>query len=398
MNWQSIRQNLPWDPRSVREIINPYAEHISDSIFKAVHSNWDLNIAVPQGQTYQNIQDTHYNTQSMGHFLDDFLSEKRPHVLAVVLGQTGTGKSHLIHWMRIHLPKSDKSEIIVVKKSKTSLRNIVKMIIDRLPETSKKQSFFDAFNNTIGEELPVSERRSRLTAEIALAIKGDEVPEKATTREAQIQKNLHYLFFDNSIQEKYFLKDNSIISQIVDHIFEQSKSEHRPDKALEFLEQHLSFGGEDFTRAGEEAINALYFLDKEEDRKYALQVINRNLDKAIQKTLSFTDDRIEELLGELRRDLKLQGKELILLVEEFARLQGIDRALLQAVTTQADADQCKMRTAIAVTTGFFETVAATAYTRTTHIVNMDKSAGMVPTTCASTLRISLVTGEKLPLA
>ena len=75
----------------------------------------------------------------MGKFLEDFLSEKRPHVLAVVLGQTGTGKSHLIHWMRIHLPKNDKSEIIVVKKSNTSLRNIVRMIIDRLPETSKTE-------------------------------------------------------------------------------------------------------------------------------------------------------------------------------------------------------------------------------------------------------------------
>ena len=50
MSWESIRQNLPWNPSKVREIINPFAEHISDGIFKAVHSNWDLNIAAPQGR------------------------------------------------------------------------------------------------------------------------------------------------------------------------------------------------------------------------------------------------------------------------------------------------------------------------------------------------------------
>lgn len=77
----------------------------------------------------------------------------------------------------------------------------------------------------------------------------------------------------------------------------------------------------------------------------------------------------------LRTYLKSQGQELVLLVEEFARLQGIDRALLQAITSQGDDRQCKMRTAIAVTTGFFQSVAETAYMRTTHIVDMDRSAG-----------------------
>ena len=77
----------------------------------------------------------------------------------------------------------------------------------------------------------------------------------------------------------------------------------------------------------------------------------------------------------LRSYLKMQGQELVLLVEEFARLQGIDRALLQAITSQGDDRQCKMRTAIAVTTGFFQSVAETAYMRTTHIVDMDRSAG-----------------------
>jgi hypothetical protein len=80
-------------------------------------------------------------------------------------------------------------------------------------------------------------------------------------------------------------------------------------------------------------------------------------------------------MGRLRNHLKKQGRELILLVEEFARLQGIDRALLQAITHQGDDQFCRMRSAIAVTTGFFESVAETAYMRTTHIVDMDRSAG-----------------------
>ena len=72
----------------------------------------------------------------------------------------------------------------------------------------QKQNFLDAFNSTIGEELSVSMRRSRLTSEIALAIEGDEIPENATKRQAEIQEHLHYLFQDNSLRNKYFLKMN----------------------------------------------------------------------------------------------------------------------------------------------------------------------------------------------
>src|SRR5690606_24645956 len=138
-----------------------------------------------------------------------------------------------------------------------------------------------------------------------------------------------------------------------------------------------TLGGMDFVRATELAKGAIQLieLDQAANLPIAIGIINRNLDKAVARTLSFSGDRVEELMAQLRMYLKDQGRELVLLVEEFARLQGIDRALLQAITSHGDERQCRMRTAIAVTTGFFASVAETAYMRTTHIVDMNRSAG-----------------------
>ena len=80
----------------------------------------------------------------------------------------------------------------------------------------------------------------------------------------------------------------------------------------------------------------------------AIKIINRNLDRAVARTLSFSGDRVEELMARLRTHLRGQGQELVAFVEEFARLQGIDRALLQAITSHGDERQCTMRSAIAV--------------------------------------------------
>lgn len=42
-----MRNNLCWDPSTVRQVINPFAEHIPDSLFHAVHSDWALQVTPP---------------------------------------------------------------------------------------------------------------------------------------------------------------------------------------------------------------------------------------------------------------------------------------------------------------------------------------------------------------
>ena len=56
-----------------------------------------------------------YKRVSHDDFLNDFLDESKPHVLAAILGDTGSGKSHLVHWMRFNIPQQEDRLVIVVK-------------------------------------------------------------------------------------------------------------------------------------------------------------------------------------------------------------------------------------------------------------------------------------------
>lgn len=96
-----MRNHLCWDPAGVRQVINPFAEHIPDSLFRAVHSDWDLQVTPPVGQRYQDVTTAAWSRMTPSEFLADFLRQDRPHALTAVLGDTGSGKSHLIHWMRL---------------------------------------------------------------------------------------------------------------------------------------------------------------------------------------------------------------------------------------------------------------------------------------------------------
>lgn len=371
-----MRNFLCWDPGTVRQVINPFAEHTPDSLFRAVHSDWDLKISPPVGKSFQEITEAAWRELTPSQFLADFLRNDRPHALAAILGETGSGKSHLVHWMRLNIKPDENRLVLVVPKSGTSLRAIVKMIIEKLPN-EEQQSFLDTLQSAGDGTQSRSDQKQQLLNDLAQVIREEVLAPDADEVEQELVTHLPHLFQDPHMRATHFLADNTVIAEIVDHIFAPSNAQDRPDKRRSFAETDLPLGGMDFANASKQARDAMHIieLDPAAYLPLAIKIINRNLDRAVARTLSFSGDRVEELMARLRTYLKGQGKELILLVEEFARLQGIDRALLQAITSHGDDRQCRMRSAIAVTTGFFESVAETAYMRTTHIVDMDRSAG-----------------------
>ena len=371
-----MRNVVCWDAGEVRQVINPYAEHMPNSLFRAVHSDWNLKVTPPPGTSYQDLTPAAYSDMSPAVFLEDFLRDDRPHVLAAILGNTGSGKSHLVHWMRLNLKERDDRMVLIVRKSGTSLRTIVEMIINQLPGEDQ-QGFRDTLNRAGDGTSTRDGQKQQLLNDIAMAIREEIIPDSADELEHDLAKSLPALFQDPYMREAYFLHDQTVVADIVDHIFRTSNASDRPDQRRVFALDDLPPGGMDYVNASKNAIGALKFLDLEPGvtRPLAVDIINRNLDVAIARTLSFSGDRVEQLMNRLRVHLKQSGRELILLVEEFARLQGIDRALLQVITHHGDDQYCRIRSAIAVTTGFFGSIAETAYMRTTHIVDMDQSAG-----------------------
>lgn len=166
------------------------------------------------------------------------------------------------------------------------------------------------------------------------------------------------------MREAHFLGDDTVIAEIVDHIFAPSNAKDRPDQRRIFVEGGLCHSAA-WISCTHRVLRARRLKPSmgSDRRSFTSRsrIINRNLDRAVARTLSFSRRPRRRIDGAVAQALKTQGQELVLLVEEFARLQGIDRALLQAITSQGDERQCKMRTAIAVTTGFFQSVAETAY-------------------------------------
>ena len=165
-----MRNYLCWDPGTVRQVINPFAEHIPDSLFRAVHSDWNLNVTSPVGKSFQAITEAAWNELAPSQFLADFLRNERPHALAAILGETGSGKSHLVHWMRLNIKPDKKRLVLAVPKSGTSLRAIVKMIIEKLPK-EEQQSFLDTLQSAGDGTQTRSDQKQQILNDLAQVIR-----------------------------------------------------------------------------------------------------------------------------------------------------------------------------------------------------------------------------------
>lgn len=369
-----MQNHLCWAPSHVREIINPEAEAVPDAVFRAVHSDWSLKVAPPKGTAFQDLSSTTFRSLSPREFLEQFLQPERPHVQAAALGRSGSGKSHFIHWMRLNIPETPERMVLVVPKAGTSLRSIIELIVSRL-DPAEQQPFRDALSRAGDATMTRDGQKGRLLNELAEAVRGLAPRDPDDELELELIEQLPHILYDPHMRQTHFLRDDTIIADIVDHVF-AAPDAYRPaeDRRL-FRENDLPIGGGDYAAAAQLARNAMNTVFLDGGLAKSIDILNRSLDLAISRTLSFSGDRLIGLMTALRRHLRRQNRELILLIEDFARLQGIDRALLQALLDQGNDELCKLRWAIAVTTGFFETIAETVYTRMTWFIDMDRSSG-----------------------
>lgn len=364
-----FKRYVCWQADQVHQILNPDAEDVANEVFLAVHSEnllWMVDPNDPQKR---------WSQQPQG-FLKDFLDPNRTHVQAAVTGDSGSGKSHLIHWMRLNIPHRDEQYLLSIPRSGTSLRGILERVIRILPE-DRRRKYQERLDMTGYHAQDHVQGRERLLDEIALAIQGDRP--SAESRDPQTESwlidNLPHLFHDPYYRQHYAPEQAGIIDQLVQHVTETPHKYHRIAERRAFRREDLPRSGVDLSKMSELArdffgplLSAPEYLDM------SVEIINRNLDAAIGRMLNFTGDQLIELMQDVRHYLYIEGKKLILLIEDFARMQGIDTALLQALiesSRRGGRGLCELRWAMAVTTGYYERLPNTVQTRMSFVVDMD---------------------------
>ena len=177
---------------------------------------------------------------------------------------------------------------------------------------------------------------------------------------------LAVLLLDPHVRD-HLLRPGTLIPRLAASLL-ADRREGDPERPLTFTTEDLPLDILDVKKASEVAQKRLMLIKtRAELQEAAVAMLNEQLPVAVTNAGNIGSGRLQSALLKIRREFARQGKEIILLIEDFALIQGIQRDLLDAIIEVGERDgrvvMAPVRTLMAVTTGYYSRLADTVLTR-----------------------------------
>ncbi len=376
MNWEKYR--FAMEQYSIKTD-NMASE---DSYFMATHMPFS-NLEVIHGG-HVTAPDTLMNEEEV--YKELVWNPDNVHRLLIVRGDNGTGKSHLIRYLKARFENdadrynSETEQIIFLRRLNNSIRGAFSQLLDQKvikdPDVKEKLQKFVASTDSKDEEAFKTDIYHAYAALVMNDKEGD-------IYKPVICKNIAQFLYDSRVQEHLF-REGGAISRCYQFITGPN------DKVLN---GNVVFKEADFT-LDRKALKDIVHMGSAEARDFAnsikvdkdevaklVRYLNRFTPLVIQKCADISSESAKTVFEQLRRELKKQSKNLTLFIEDFTGFTGIDSELITVLSTEHGGiyeDLCRVTAIIGITDGYYNQFKDNFKDRVTYQINVtERSYGNI---------------------
>jgi hypothetical protein len=350
----------------VDQCIKPEAEGAHDAVLLAVHQ--------PSPLSYKKIGSDEKISTTEDELYRYFITPDVPmgaHVVPIT-GGSGVGKSHLVRLLAARLQSDDNARRFVVIRipKSASLRRVVELILEPLPDEGYahvKQAFKTAMADVDIDTATIS---FQANLEIALRDFAADLRQEALanpTNQLYKQKLGHALSLPKLMADPMVVEHFRL--QVFPKIVKRVVAGHREEDGMVRVEDFTAADFElpDTIELGKAAASTqIYYQtvlrkDGGAGMRMAADLLNgRVVDQAMRQLFQLHEAMggmsLQDVIIEIRKLLLRDGRELVILVEDFKALTGIQDTLLHVLIQEGVRDGTRelatMRSAIAVTDGY----------------------------------------------
>lgn len=346
--------------KRMREVIKTDSVTSSEADFLATHVAFENIKVINRGQD-ERADNT--KVESEENLFNTFVTnEENRHQFIVVRGDSGAGKSHLIRWFATRLKQArlEDEEVLFIRRSDNNLKRTIeqllnleavrniknKNIIERLTKASvmiddskfkdmiyqtfiveiKNHDDTDILSRIRQKELEAllqNERIHRALKEVGGPI--DRIYAKVSNKEGMGSKDLIALF-----KPEDFMLDIEVCEEL-----RRDGADRKAQKAADKLASESEFASD------------------------VARFLNQFVDTVIQHCSGIESGDIREVFREIRQELKANGKNLTLLIEDITACTGINTELLDVLTTEhtgeyEDQKLCRLSSFIGSTNEYYK--------------------------------------------
>lgn len=306
------------------------------------------------------------------------------HRMIIVRGNHGTGKSHLIRYLKGKFERSPSTvynpateQLVFLRRLNNSVRGAFSQLLEQEaikdPDVAEKLRKFVASSDSKDEE---SFKTEILYAYIA-AVRNDLSGE---TYKAVKCRDIASYLADSRVSE-YLLREGGAIAKCFNVITAPSN---------QILQDTTIFTNEDFDvskiiravmKQGDPQASLFASALKGDEFEITKLVnyLNGFTREVIQRCADISSENAETIFAQLRRDLKKQGKNLTIFIEDFTGFTGIDQELITALSYEHGGDYqdlCRVTSVIGITNDYYYAFRGNFKDRVTHQIEVtDRSYG-----------------------
>lgn len=306
------------------------------------------------------------------------------HRMIIVRGNHGTGKSHLIRYLKGKFERSPSTvynpateQLVFLRRLNNSVRGAFSQLLEqdaiKDPDVAEKLRKFVASSDSKDED---SFKTEILYAYIA-AVRNDASGE---TYKAVMCRDIASYLADSRVSE-YLLREGGAISKCYNVITAPSN---------QILQDTTIFTDEDFNVS--KIIRAVMKQGDPQASLFAsglkgdnyeitklINYLNGFTREVVQRCADISSENAETIFAQLRRDLKKQGKNLTIFIEDFTGFTGIDQELITALSYEHGGDYqdlCRVTSVIGITNDYYYAFRGNFKDRVTHQIEVtDRSYG-----------------------
>lgn len=293
------------------------------------------------------------------------LNQGNNHQFLLVMGEPGTGKSHLIRWFaaRFRQAALEAEVVLFIRRNDNTLKGTLRQLLD-LPEVVNIPNK-EVYDRLVSAATIIDNRKLRfkIYQEFIVEIESDDESEILSNTE---KRRLLAFLQDEDVQSRLMGEGNAF-NRIYNKVSESVGISDSDVAALfnandfkvdvDFTDELISH---EASKNARKMADALLADDDFELTNRIVEYMNTHVDAVIQQCAGLKPGDLEEVFHEIRKELKKQGKNLTILIEDITAFTGINLALLNALMARHDGMNeemglCRLNSVVGTTIEYFKT-------------------------------------------
>jgi hypothetical protein len=322
----------------------------------------------------RNMRDRHGESVDEEQLYQRLFGTGRREVLGVVSGNPGTGKSHLINWLKLRCDrdllakKLQNVTTVLIHRRSGTLRDALTQLVEQLGSPMRR--YLGDLENAI---IKVSDATARQLFINSLQI---ELGPRRADRERQLLprelRELNALCLSQGFRT-WLCRDGGTVAEIVRQLSEHHNVRELGDKLPEFRTSDFNPDAR-YRPDNTPLVRAL--MDELDDdismRELTARAFNEAVPDAIREMTGLGGSKLRDIFDNIRVELHKQGKKLALFIEDVSVLKVLETEILNAVEPQAGrSDLCDLVAVLGMVEPAYKGLRDNQKDRITEIVSLE---------------------------